>query len=309
MKYVYGIDVGGTTVKLGKFDLDANLLKKWEIPTNKSENGIKIIEDVLEAIQKETPDLSEVIGYGFGVPGPVTNNYIPIAVNLGWKEYHLKNEFSKLVNNSNIFVANDANVAALGEAAYGAGLGKANVAMLTLGTGVGCGIVVNGEVVEGAFGAAGELGHVNVRPDNPFKCNCGNEGCLETIASATGIKNTYAMLLKNYTGKSSLQQYNEPSAKLIFNEAKNGDELAIETVDYAAYYLGYACSILSVTTNPELIVIGGGVSKAGSFLIDKINNHFQKFTFNACKETKIVEAKLGNDAGIFGAARLVLNND
>ncbi len=307
-QYVYGIDVGGTTVKIGLFDSTAKLIEKWEIPTNKSEQGSNIIHDIYASIKKKTPNLNEVIGYGFGVPGPVVHNVVPVAVNLGWEDNDLKQDFGKLVNNFNIFVANDANVAALGEAAYGAGAGKDNVAMITLGTGVGCGIVVGGEVVEGYVGAAGELGHVNVLPKNPLSCNCGNSGCLETIASATGIKNTYQFLKDGYNGKSMLDSYKNPSAKAIFDFAKKNDELALKVVDYAAYYLGYACSILAVTTNPELIVFGGGVSKAGQFLIDKIQKEFQQFAFHACKDTRIMEAKLGNDAGIYGSARLVLNN-
>lgn len=307
-KYVYGIDIGGTTIKFGLFDTIGKLLKKWEIRTDSSEDGIHVIEDIHKDILKHTPNLKEVLGYGFGVPGPVVDNHISVVVNLGWKDVDLNTIFSELLNNENIYVGNDANLATLGEAAYGAGRGKKAVAMLTLGTGVGGGIVVDGKLVEGFNGAAGEIGHLNVFPKYNFKCNCGNIGCLETVASATGIRNIYYKMKETYIGDSSLFKLELPSAKAIVDAAKRNDEIAVNVIDEVSKYLGYACSVLSVITNPEVIVLGGGVSKSGEFLFSKVRKHFDIFKFSPVKATKIVGAELGNDAGIYGAARLVINN-
>lgn len=307
-KYIYGIDIGGTTIKVGLFNSSAKLIKKWEIKTDTDNNGKNIIDDIVQSITSKTPNLNEVIGYGIGVPGPVVNNFIELSVNLGWKNINLKDEMKVRLNNENIFVANDANIAALGEAIFGAGQGVKDVVMMTLGTGVGSGFVVDSNVVEGFHGAAGEIGHLSVNPTISLPCNCGKSGCLETVASATGIRNTYFEMKKSFIGDSSLFQFKHPSAKTIFYAAKDGDELALKVVDYATYYLGYACHVISITTNPSVIVIGGGVSKAGKFLIDKIQNNFNQFLFTPVKETIICKAKLGNDAGIYGGAQLVINH-
>ncbi len=293
---------------MGLFNNTGKLLKKWEIKTDSSNSGVNVINDIYKDIVKHTPNLNEVLGYGFGVPGPVINNHITLVVNLGWRDVNLRAAFSELLNNDNIYVGNDANVATLGEAAYGAGNGKKSVAMLTLGTGVGGGIVADGKLVEGFHGAAGEIGHLNVFPKYVFKCNCGNSGCLETVASATGIRNIYHKMKETFTGNSQLFKISLPSAKAIFAAAKKGDEIALNVVNEASKYIGYACMILSVTSNPEVIVVGGGVSKSGEFLLEKVREYFDQFTFSAVKSTKIVSAELGNDAGIYGAAKLVIDN-
>ena len=307
-KYLYGIDVGGTSIKMGLFSNKHELLKKWEISTNTKDNGEHILFDIVKSIKKHTPNLDEVIGYGIGIPGPVVDNYNPITVNLGWKDKNIKEELEDILQNENIYVANDANVAALGEATYGAGLGEQDVVMFTLGTGVGSGFVVHGKLLEGAQGSAGELGHLTIDPNSTLQCNCGKKGCLETVASATGFKRVYQLLKKDFTGDSTLKKLEHPSAKAIFDAAKKGDELALKVVDYCSFYLGYACHIASIATNPSVIVIGGGVSKAGKFLIDKIKAHFDVLVFAPTKGTRIVEATLGNDAGIYGAMQLVVNN-
>ena len=307
-KYLFGIDIGGTSVKIGLFNLKGNLLKKWDIITNKEDLGKHILDDVYKSIKYQIPDLEEVDGYGFGVPGPVVNSKIIKCVNLGWENYDLISIFSKLVNNENILVENDANVAALGETLHGAAFGYSNSAMLTLGTGVGGGIIVNSKIIDGAHGAAGELGHMHVVKENGRLCNCGNYGCLETVASATGIKNTFIELQKNSSIDSILKDKEHLSAKMIIEAAKKGDVLSLEVVEDFTYYIGYACSVLSIITNPDIIIIGGGVSKAGTYLLNKIDHYFRKMMFEPVKETKIVLAKLGNDAGIYGAASLVKND-
>lgn len=306
-KYVYGIDIGGTSVKMGLFSIEGTLLKKWEIKSDTSDQGQNVIRDIYNSILHTTPNLDEVLGYGFGVPGPVINNNVSVVVNLGWKNVNLKEILQDKLQNTNIHVANDANVAALGEAAYGAGKGKQQVGMLTLGTGVGGGIVVDGKLVEGFHGAAGEIGHLFVDEKYSLQCNCGNKGCLETVASATGIKNVYYKLKEEYKGDSVLFDLEHPSAKSIFDAAKQNDEFAILVAEESSRFIGYACSVMSVMTNPEVIVIGGGVSRAGEYLLDKIRKHFDSYAFSAIKGTKIVEATLGNDAGIYGAARMVIN--
>lgn len=307
-KYTYGIDVGGTTIKIGLFNLEGRILKKLEIETVKGNNGETMFADIVKTIKSITPDLSQVVGYGFGIPGPVINNYFAVAVNLGIRDINLKDKLKDVLENDNIVAANDANVAALGEALSGAGQGQKDVVMLTLGTGVGGGFVVDSKVVEGMSGCAGEIGHLTVDAHSKLECNCGKKGCLETVASATGIRNVYNMLREDYNGTSTLYNLKYPSAKAIIDAAKNGDELATQVIDYASYYLGFACNVIAVTTNPSTIVIGGGVSKAGDFLIDKIRNNFQKICFNSTMKTNIVQASLGNDAGMYGAKELVRNN-
>jgi len=308
-KYIIGIDIGGTTCKIGLFNLKGLLLKKWDIHTNKEDNGKYILHEVFNSIHHQIPNLEEIQGYGFGVPGPVVKSKVVRSVNLGWEEYDLISIFSKLTNNTNIKIQNDANVAALGETIYGAAIGYKNSAMITLGTGIGGGMIVDGKIVDGEHGSAGELGHLNVIKDNGFLCNCGNYGCLETVASATGIKNLYKDIKSRSNYDSILNNRNNISAKMIIDAAKKGDLLSLEVVERFTYYVGYACSILSITANPAIIVIGGGVSKAGQFILDKIEKYFSELLFLPVKNTKIVLAKLGNDAGIYGAATLVKYND
>ena len=304
-KYIYGFDIGGTTIKIGLFDVSGNLLKKWEINTNKTDKGTHILEDIFQAIKNHQVNLEEVLGYGFGVPGPVIAGLVVKGVNIGWENYNLKTEFSRLTKSDLVFVENDANVAALGETWQGAGVGYQNSALITVGTGVGGGIVVDSKVIEGAHGSGGEIGHIRVIHENGLLCNCGNKGCLETVASATGIKNMFNTMLHTSNLSSKLKDIDNPSVKMIFDAAKDGDPLSLAVIDKTSYYLGYACQILSVITNPDIIIIGGGVSNAGDFFIDRIRSHFQQIAFNSVKGTLIVEAKLGNDAGIYGAASLV----
>ena len=307
-KYIFGIDIGGTSCKIGLFNLKGVLLKKWDIITNKGKDGKYILNDVFNSIHHQIPDLEDVYGYGFGVPGPVVNSKIIKCVNLGWENYDLVSIFSKLVNNKNIIVENDANVATLGETNYGAGIGFKNSAMITLGTGIGGGIIVDGCIINGAHGSAGEIGHLQVIKENGYLCNCGNHGCLETVASATGIKKLYIDLESKSNIDSLLKNKEHISAKMIIDAAKKGDLLAEEVVENFTYYLGFACNVLSIATNPDIIIIGGGVSKAGTYLLNKINHYFRKMMFTPVKKTKIVLASLGNDAGMYGAASLVKDN-
>lgn len=307
MKYIIGIDVGGTTVKIGQFDLAGNMLKKWSIFTNKENHGKYIIKDIYKSLLENNINLKDVMGYGFGVPGPVVNGTVLKAVNIGWPEYDLALEFSQLVQNSNVHVGNDANVAALGEVFKGAAKGKKDIAMITLGTGIGGGIIIDGHSIEGVFGAGGELGHIVVEFDHPRECNCGSRGCLETIASATGIKKEFTFLAKTGKYHTVLENIDRPSAKKIFDAAMKGDELSVVVIDNVARALGYLCHMVSLVVNPEVIVFGGGVSRAGDFLFDKIRESFKRYRFHAVQNTKIIGAELGNDAGMYGAAYMVAN--
>ncbi len=307
-KYIYGFDIGGTTVKIGLFNLAGELLKKWEIKTDTSEKGANIISDIYKSISRKEISLTDVLGYGFGVPCQVVDSIILHGVNIDWENYDLKTEFSNLVNNENIYIKNDANVAALGETWRGAGIGYTNSAMITVGTGVGGGIVTANKVVDGAHGSGGEIGHIRVIHEGGLTCGCGNKGCLETVASATAIRNEFNSLLQSGKLETKLKDINNPSVRMIFDAAKEGDQLCLAIVNKTSYYLGVACQILSVITNPDIIIIGGGVSNSGSFFIDKIRNNFEEIAFKTVKDTLIVHATLGNDAGIFGAASLVKND-
>lgn len=307
-KYIYGFDIGGTSVKIGLFNLTGDLLKRWEIDTNRADSGIHILHDIYQAIIDYNINLNEVLGYGFGVPGPVVDGIVIKCINIDWVNFDLVKKFGALVNNDLIFVENDANVAALGETVLGAGIGYKNSAMITVGTGVGGGIILDSKVVEGAHGAAGEIGHIKVSFDNPALCNCGGMGCLETVASATGIKRVFKEMKESTDIYTSLKDIGNPSVKTIFDAAKNGDVLSIAVVDKISHYLGYACHILSAVSNPEIIIIGGGVSNAGSFFVNKIEEHFKEMVFSPAYNTLIVLATLGNDAGIYGAASLVIND-
>lgn len=311
-KYIFGVDVGGTTVKLGLFTTEGTLLEKWEIKTRKEEEGKYIIKDIVETIENKLNEnnisKSEVLGIGIGVPGPVKDDGTVLkCVNLGWKVFNIVDQVNKLVKLP-IKAANDANVAALGEMWRGGGKGYKNAVMVTLGTGVGGGIIVDGKIISGSNGAGGEIGHIKVSDNETECCGCGNKGCLEQYASATGIVSLANKALKTMKTKSDLKNFENLSAKDIFDSAKVGDELALELVDDFGNRLGKALANIACIINPEIFVIGGGLSKNGSFLIENITKHFKENAFHISINTKFELAKLGNDAGIYGAARLICEN-
>ena len=303
--HIYGIDIGGTTIKIGLFSKSGSLIDKWEINSNKSSNGKNILNDIASFIKNNKVPLNDIIGFGFGVPGPVVDDTVLNCVNLGWKEVNIKKELKDILKNENIFVANDANVAALGETVNGASKGFKDSVMITLGTGVGSGVIIDGRIITGVNGAAGELGHIKLIHKHGLPCGCGNSGCLETVASATGLKNIVTGLLEKTNRNSILRESKDLNAKMIFDAANSMDDLALEAVDMFTYYIASAIQIISVTINPEIVVIGGGVSKAGLPLLNRVNDHFKNIGFSSVKDTRIVLAELGNDAGIFGAAGMV----
>jgi len=312
MNYCFGIDVGGTSVKLGLFDTEGNLLDKWEIPTRKENGGASILPDIaaslLDKIEERGIERAQVCGAGIGVPGPVTpEGYVPVCVNLGWKDRYPGKELSELLDGIPVRVGNDANVAALGEYWRGGAQGYDHVVLLTLGTGVGGGVILNGKIVDGVHGAGGELGHVVVNPEEPDACNCGSHGCLEQYASATGVVRVAKRALReDPETESVLRSIADFSAKDVFDAAKAGDALALNAVDTLCRYLGLATANCALTIDPEVFVIGGGVSRAGSILTEGIGKYFHNFTPLLKNKPKFALATLGNDAGIYGAARLVL---
>ena len=309
-KYGFGVDVGGTTVKIGFFETTGKMLDKWEIKTNTENNGVAILPDIAKALEeklaKEGIDKSDVQGIGIGVPGPVKNaSYVERGVNLGWSDVNVAEELGKLTG-LNVKVGNDANVAALGEMWQGGAKGSKNVVVVTLGTGVGGGVIIDGKVVEGFNGAGGEIGHINVNKTETKACNCGGKGCLEQYASATGIVRLATEKLAADNDATSLRDLAEVTAKDVFDAAKAGDAVAIGLVDTLGEYLGGALANISCIADPEVFVIGGGVSKAGQILIDAVQKHFKERAFFACRNTRFELATLGNDAGMYGSMQLIL---
>ena len=309
-KYGFGVDIGGTTIKMGFFETDGKLLDKWEIKTNTANGGAEILSDIAKSIDEklaqEGISKDEVQGAGVGVPGPVRGaGIVNRCVNLGWGVVNVAEELGALTGLT-VKVGNDANVAALGELWQGGAKGCTDAVMVTLGTGVGGGVIVDGKIVAGFHGAGGEIGHITVNPEEEDACNCGQHGCLEQYASATGIVRMAKKKLAGSDAETALRNYEPLTAKDIFDEAKAGDEVAKALVEELGFILGSTLSNLAVVANPEVIVIGGGVSKAGAILIDTVAKHFKENAFYALKDTRFELATLGNDAGIYGCAAMII---
>lgn len=305
----FGVDIGGTTVKIGAFTEAGELVSKWEIPTIKTNEGLQIFDDVAASIegylQKNGLDKSACTGIGIGVPGAVDSegNLIGGAVNLGLKPLNIHAKMGEFFD-CKVVAGNDANVAALGEAVAGGAKGKKNVVMVTLGTGVGGGIISGGRLLVGAVGGAGELGHIRVEDNETEKCNCGLKGCLEFYASATGVTRLATRRLAE-DDKPSILRSEELSAKSVFDAVKTGDEVACEIADRFGRYLAKGLGAVAGVVNPEIFVIGGGVSKAGDILLDYVKRYFKEYAFPACSNAEFAIATLGNDAGIYGAFGLL----
>lgn len=311
-KYAFGVDIGGTTVKLGLFETAGNLIDKWEIKTRLEDNGSYILNDIANTIKDKLieKDISklDIEGIGMGVPGPVTSDgIVHRCVNLGWGVINIETEMSRITG-VKVKIGNDANVAALGEMWQGGGKGYDDLVMITLGTGVGGGVIINGKIVGGSTGAGGEIGHIHMKDEETETCGCGKSGCLEQYASATGIVNS----VKKYLNKSNdtntnLSDIKELKAKDIFDAAKDGDSVANKFVDETADLLGKASAQIACIVNPQVFVVGGGMSKAGSMLLEKIEHSYKKYAFHASRDTYFKLAELGNNAGIYGGVRLILS--
>lgn len=311
-KYAFGVDIGGTTVKIGLFDREGCVLDKWEIPTVKDNEGASILPDVaqslLDKMKEKSIEQDDLVGIGVGAPGAVDRNGMLVggAVNLGWKPFHIPKALSAYIDVP-VKAVNDANAAAFGEMWQGGGKGCANMVAVTLGTGVGGGIIVNGNILTGASGGGGEIGHIHINDEETESCGCKKKGCLEQYASATGIVRLAKRRLEKDDTPSILRE-DTISAKTVFDAVKTGDRVATEIAEQFGEYLGKGLANVANIVNPEIFVIGGGVSKAGEILFQFVEPVFQKYVFPACRNAEFALAKLGNDAGIYGAAGLVLND-
>jgi len=310
-KYAIGVDIGGTTVKLGLFDRQGQAVEKWEIPTVKEEQGAHILPDIATGIKGKLASLqlteADILGVGVGAPGPVdAEGTVHKAVNLGWDVFNIPQAMQAYLKLP-VKAANDANVAAFGEMWQGGGKGHANIVAVTLGTGVGGGILVNGSILTGATGAGGEIGHIHIEDNEPDACGCQNHGCLEQYASATGVVRLAKRRLARDQEPSILRGCGELSAKAVWDAVKAEDRVAIQIAEQFGEYLGKGLAAVAAVVNPEVFVIGGGVSKAGEILFDFIRPAYEKYVFHGCKNAQFALATLGNDAGIFGAAGLIIN--
>ncbi len=311
MRYGFGIDVGGTTIKIAFFDREGTMITKWEIPTDTSDGGKAVLPDIAasvrEFLDREHISDDQVIGIGIGVPGPVSSDgIVNKCVNLGWGVTDLHGELQRLTG-FGVRGGNDANVAALGECWKGSGKGCRDMVMATLGTGIGGGIVLDGKILPGVHGAGGEIGHMNLDPAEPVACGCGNHGCAEQYCSATGVVRTAKRFLAQSDLPSVLRNQPAFECRDVFDAAKNGDGAANAILEQVYDKLGRFLAAICCVVDPEVIVLGGGVSKAGQPLLDGAARCFQKYAFHACRPTRIVLASLGNDAGAYGAFKLALD--
>lgn len=310
-KYAFGVDIGGTTVKMGLFDEEGTVLEKWEIPTNTENHGSAVLPDIAAEIEAKSAEKNiakeDICGIGVGVPGPVDRHGNVLGcVNLGWKEFNVEETLGEMTG-LKVCAGNDANVAALGEMWKGGGKGHESIVMVTLGTGVGGGVIIDGHILAGANGAAGEIGHMPVNKHETECCGCGKKGCLEQYASATGIARMARQKLAQTECETMLREIPDVTAKDVFDAAKNGDAVSLELVEELGERLGTALARIGAVCNPEAFVIGGGVSKAGTILTDVITKYYHEVAFHAMTDTPIVLAELGNDAGIYGCVRMVLS--
>lgn len=303
-KVIFGVDVGGTAIKFGIFDTEGTLHNDWELPTDKSESGNHILEQIALSIESVIGKVgiapSQIEGIGLGVPGPVLENgEVVEAANLGWRNRNVQQELEEL-SGLKVRAGNDANLAALGEMWAGGGKGCRNLVLMTLGTGVGGGIIQNGRLVFGNRGGGGELGHMCVEPKETVACNCGNYGCLEQYASATGVVRL---------AKTCLFGTDNTTAKDVWDAVKADDPAACQAAEIFGEKMGLAMANLAVTLNPERFLLGGGMSKAGDILLKYIIKYYEKYVFAPCRQVDFGLAALGNQAGIYGAARLALGEE
>lgn len=310
MKYGFGVDVGGTTVKLGLLDEAGTLIEKREIPTHTENGGAQILPDIAAAVEAmlsgHRVEKSDVLGLGIGVPGPVNDDgLVNRCVNLNWGVFNLHEALGALTG-LRVKAGNDANCAALGEYWKGGGKGSSSAIFVTLGTGVGGGVILDGKVLNGAHGVGGEVGHITVSAPDRAPCTCGKFGCVEQYASANGIVRVTKQRLAASDAPTSLRGLEKLTSKDVFDAAKEGDTFAVETLETVFDYLGEALASACCVCDPERIILGGGVSKAGSYLLDGVQRHFERHMFHACKGTQFSLAVLGNDAGMYGAFRLLL---
>ena len=308
-KYGFGVDIGGTTCKIGLFEMDGTIVEKWEIKTNTENAGAASLGDVAASVLAKMEERGiardDVRGIGLGVPGPVDGEgVVHKCANLGWGIVNAEEELSAKTG-MYVKAANDANVAALGEMWQGGGKGHKDVVVVTLGTGVGGGIIIDGKIVAGSHGAGGEIGHMHVNDEEEDVCGCGQKGCLEQYASATGIVRMAKKKIAADSRETILTSFENLTAKDIFDSAKQHDQVAKELVDMLCEMLGKAMATIAVVADPEVFVIGGGVSRAGVILTEGIGRYYKENAFHACRDAEVALATLGNDAGMYGCVRLL----
>lgn len=311
--YAFGVDIGGTTVKIGLFSTEGTILDKWEIKTRTENGGENILPDIAASIKEKMAEKSiaaaDVEGIGIGVPGPVDdNNTVFKCVNLGWPVFNVKERMNQFMPEiDNVKAGNDANVAALGELWKGGAQGFNSTVLLTLGTGVGGGVVNNGKIIAGINGGAGEIGHMTVNPSETVACNCGKYGCLEQYASANGLVRLAKVMLSQCDTPSALRSMDSFVAKDICDLARDGEEMAFSILDTCCEYLGRAMALIACVTDPEIFVLGGGMSRAGEILTENIMKHYKKYAFHVSAGTKVAIATLGNDAGMYGCVKMLMD--
>ena len=312
-EYAFGIDLGGTTAKIGLFTTTGDLLEKWEVPTDTSDQGVRILPNLAAAVQDKMAQRSlrpdQIEGVGLGVPGPVQDSSVVaiVCANLGgWGDCDAGAQLSQLLGGLRVQVGNDANVAALGEIWMGTAKGCRSAVMVTLGTGVGGGVVADGKLIEGAHGAGGEIGHITVNPQETAQCGCGKHGCLEQYSSATGVVRCMNKLLEQNPDVPCTLRGRDFAAKDVFDAARSGDKLALQEVEDMTLTLALALGNIAAITDPEMFLVGGGVARAGDVLLEPLSRHYQANAFLSCRNTPIRLASLGNDAGIYGAVRLIV---
>ena len=312
-EYAFGIDLGGTTAKIGLFTTTGDLLEKWEVPTDTSDQGARILPNLAAAVQDKMAQRSlspdQIEGVGLGVPGPVQDSSVVaiVCANLGgWGDCDAGAQLSQLLGGLRVQVGNDANVAALGEIWMGAAKGCRSAVRVTLGTGVGGGVVADGKLIEGAHGAGGEIGHITVNPQETAQCGCGKHGCLEQYSSATGVVRCMNKLLEQNPDVPCTLRGRDFAAKDVFDAARSGDKLAQQEVEDMTLTLALALGNIAAITDPEMFLVGGGVARAGDVLLEPLSRHYQANAFLSCRNTPIRLASLGNDAGIYGAVRLIV---
>ncbi|MBQ8655055.1 MAG: ROK family glucokinase [Clostridia bacterium] len=308
-KYYFGVDIGGTATKFGVFNHSGVLVDKWEIPSDRTDGASHLLPSVAAEIERYASGTENVLSVGVGIPGPVQHGgHVTRCVNLGLADINPARELAALLHGVPVFAANDANMAALGEYWKGGGNGARSLILITLGTGVGGGIIIDGRMIYGEGGLGGEFGHVVVDPDETFPCNCGQYGCLDQIASATGIVRYARNMLAEREDASVLRSLETITARDVVDAAKAGDALAAAAFDRCMYFLGKSMAMLTNTLDPETFIIGGGVSRAGEYLLDTVRRHYDALPTLFGRKAQIGLAQLGNDAGIYGAAKLAMDS-
>lgn len=309
--YAFGVDLGGNAIKIGLFQTTGNLVEKWTIPARLEDHGSHLLADVVDAIRAKMEERSlswdVVEGVGMGVPGPVDQDgTVMRCVNLGWDILNVPKAVRELEPAiEKLEVANDVNAATLGEMWQGGAQWNSSAVMVTLGVGIGSGIVVDNKVFVGSTGAAGEIGHMCVNPKETERCTCGNYGCLEQYCSDTGLVRTAQAVLEERPEEPSLLRDGEITPKAICQAAKKGDAAATEVLERFGQLMGQALTAVACTVNPQVFVIGGQMAQAGMAILKPIETYFRRYAFHAFRNTPFVLAELGEDAGIYGSVRML----